>query len=474
MADDNFPQRPQRASQPPVRGAPSSAPQSGSGNDPLAELARLIGRTDPFGEYGRDGEQQAAESAPAMTPQFAGQEIAETAYPAEAYAQGPMPGHGPEAGDGEFDQGPYFPNIPHDDAEEEHFYDDVPPRRRMGILAIAAVFSLAVIGVAGAFGYRALFGDSTPSGPPPVIKADTTPSKVVPAKNKNKDAKSGKLIYDRLANGQQDEKLVSREEQPVDIGKDGPTGATFPPSPTGSTFPPGPGGASSGTIQQQQPSMGNGVVGVEPKKIHTIAIHPDQAANDAPEPLPAAAAPAPKPAPTEAQPPPPAAPKPTPKIAAPAAQPAPQRVVRAEPTARHAPPPRNAPLSLNPNAPVPAPAPVRPPQRPRAAAAPTQLTPARTTATAPITPAASSGAHGYAVQVASRRNEADAQASLRSLQAKYPQQLGGHSPLIRRVDLGAKGIYYRAMIGPFSSAEEASRVCSSLKAAGGDCLVHKI
>ena len=43
--------------------------------------------------------------------------------------------------------------------EEQDFYDDVPPpRRRMGVLAIAAVFALAVIGTAGAFGYRALFG----------------------------------------------------------------------------------------------------------------------------------------------------------------------------------------------------------------------------------------------------------------------------------------------------------------------------
>ncbi len=64
--------------------------------------------------------------------------------------------------------------------------------------------------------------------------------------------------------------------------------------------------------------------------------------------------------------------------------------------------------------------------------------------------------------------------SFHSLQAKFPQQLGGRQPLIRRVDLGAKGIYYRAMVGPFGSAEEASKLCSSLKAAGGQCLIQKI
>ncbi|MGH9693991.1 MAG: SPOR domain-containing protein, partial [Bryobacteraceae bacterium] len=71
-------------------------------------------------------------------------------------------------------------------------------------------------------------------------------------------------------------------------------------------------------------------------------------------------------------------------------------------------------------------------------------------------------------------NEADAQTSFQSLQSKFPQQLGGRSPLIRRVDLGAKGVYYRALVGPFGNADEASQLCSSLKAAGGECIVQKI
>ena len=96
------------------------------------------------------------------------------------------------------------------------------PKRRMGIMAIAAVFALAVIGTAGAFGYRALFGSSGSSTPPPVIKADTAPSKIVPATGEQ-DA-SSKLITDRVADHAQGEKLVSREEQPVEI-KDKPAAA---------------------------------------------------------------------------------------------------------------------------------------------------------------------------------------------------------------------------------------------------------
>jgi len=44
-------------------------------------------------------------------------------------------------------------------------------------------------------------------------------------------------------------------------------------------------------------------------------------------------------------------------------------------------------------------------------------------------------------------------------------------PIIKRADLGSKGVYYRAQIGPFSS-EQARRECDNLKAAGGQCFVQ--
>jgi SPOR domain len=82
-------------------------------------------------------------------------------------------------------------------------------------------------------------------------------------------------------------------------------------------------------------------------------------------------------------------------------------------------------------------------------------------------------ASGYAVQVTSERSESRAQAAFRALKAKYPNQLSGHQPIIRRTDLGAAGIYYRALVGPFASAEKAAKMCSGLKAAGGDCIIQK-
>ena len=80
---------------------------------------------------------------------------------------------------------------------------------------------------------------------------------------------------------------------------------------------------------------------------------------------------------------------------------------------------------------------------------------------------------GYAVQISSQRNEKEVQSSFLALQAKYPNLLGGREPMVRRADLGAKGVYYRTMVGPFVSAEQANELCSNLKAAGGSCIVQQ-
>lgn len=77
------------------------------------------------------------------------------------------------------------------------------------------------------------------------------------------------------------------------------------------------------------------------------------------------------------------------------------------------------------------------------------------------------------VQVSSQRNEADAQASYKALQGKFPTVLGSHTPVIKRADLGDKGVYYRAMVGPFGTPGEASQFCGSLKTAGGQCVVQR-
>ena len=452
MADDRI-QRPMRASQPPMRSAPpSAAPAGASGSDPLAELARLIGQNDPFAEYGRDNARRAAQQqpAPALAPHQDDYAASEAYPPQQNYQQaetfapraqvpGQVPGYAPD--DAGYGHDAEYQTNAHVGAEDHDFYDDAPPRRRLGILVIAAVFALAVIGTAGAFGYRALFGSSAASGPPPVIKAETSPTKIVPAAN-SKDPKSGKLIYDRVAERGQDEKLVSREERPVDR--------------------PPPQDQPAGSIQ---PPTGSGVVATEPKKVHTIAIRPDGTTMADAAPTPVVASPPPPPAAQRVQAADPAPRQPVARAEA-APPPPPQRVAASAPS--------NAPLSLSPDAPEQA-APAPRVTRTAVTAPPTQIAapaPSAPARAAPIS-APSGGGSGYAVQISSQRSEADAQSAFRGLQAKFPGQLGGKQPLIRQVDLGAKGIYYRAMVGPLGS-DEASQLCSSLKAAGGQCIVQRI
>lgn len=77
------------------------------------------------------------------------------------------------------------------------------------------------------------------------------------------------------------------------------------------------------------------------------------------------------------------------------------------------------------------------------------------------------------MQLTSRHSEAEAHAAFKALQSKFPSELGKRAVVVRRADLGAKGVYYRAMVGPFASMEEAASMCSKLKAAGGSCLIQR-
>jgi hypothetical protein len=246
-------------------------------------------------------------------------------------------------------------------------------------------------------------------------------------------------VPDRMAPGDGTEKIVPREEAPVDVNARSGPRVVFPPlNQNGNP----PSVASVAPSALPPASAGNGTLpNNEPRKIKTLTVRGDQPDSSA---QPVAAAP------------PPAAPaKPAPAARA-AATP------RSPPTAANA--SANAPMSLVPqqgNQPEPA-------AEPRARVA--ANTPLQT---APAPAASNSGGGGYLVQVSSQRNEADAQASYRALQSKFPGVLGSRSPVIKRADLGDKGVYYRAMVGPFGSPDEASQFCGSLKTAGGQCVVQR-
>jgi len=414
---------------------PSSA-SPGRDNDPLAELARLIGQDDQFGGTGRASAQartpapqpravpRAAapewqdrtpagddsghdhhdymDEAPETDPRHrAAAPYAEPAYRGEERYEEPRY----ETEGDAYAAGAYAPEEYYDDGQygEEGYEEPAPEKRRGGLMIIAAVVGLVVLGSAGVYGYRAMTGPSAAGGEPPVIRADQTPTKVVPTPPVS-DTQAAKP-YDRVGD-RGGERMVPREEQPVDPNALRPSagpGATAPS--TASVLPPLP--------AQGQPAAVP--MGGEPKKVKTIPIRPDQ----------------------------PVAPQSSPPQMAPQ-QP---RALAAPPAA----PPAAAPPAAAPPAAAPP------------AAAPTRM--ANVPPPAPAAPAS----NNY-VQVSSQTSEADAQASWKALQAKYPAQLSDQRATIVRVDVAGIGIRYRAMVGPFGSRDEANQFCTNFKSAGGKCI----
>ncbi len=445
-------------------------------SDPLAELARLIGQTDPFSNFGRanrpmphepDSYHQ-PEPEPDVEEVSAGppswmqrmtqqqeppqQDFDNSVHPLRRYAAArpaaepdyhetppfaAEPDRHPQVDPARYDDALYGEPDPgaYDARQLDPAYADDPyayqdgydeqtenhrPRRN-GMITVVAVLALAVVGTGGAFAYRTYVG-STRGGEPPIIRADAGPTKIVPAPSSDGVTK----VPDRMAPGGA-EKIVPREEAPVDVNA-GPR-VVFPPL-NQNANPPSAASVAPGAKPPAAPANNGTLAGDEPRKIRTLAVKGD--------PADVAATPAPKPA---------AAPRPVPSPAATARVPSPAANANASAG--------GGPLSLSPQA---------------VQAAPDARTNLASTNAAQT---ASGGGGTYVVQVSSQRSEADAQASYRSLQGKFPSVLGSRPPLIKRADLGDKGVYYRAMVGPFASSEEATQVCGNLKTAGGQCVVQK-
>jgi hypothetical protein len=439
-------------------------------SDPLAELARLIGQADPNADFGQEQAAAPARSYRHQSPppaeadyqteddraagpppwmrrhaeqQPAEPPVARDTHPLRRYAAAhhlPEPTYHtspqvqPEADhESRYDDALYGPvdsdadhaaygSQPHAGYHDDYSYqddyeDDEEERkpRRKGLATVAAVVALAVVGTGGAFAYRTFVG-TTRSGAPPIIKADAGPNKVVPPSAEN----ASKQIQDRMAAGNAAEKLVSREEQPVDvkdIAKAGPR-VVFPPL-NQNANPPSTASVAPGNKLAANGGSAAAVGGTEPRKIKTLMVRADDATAAAAEP-----------------------------VAQQAPVPAPPATTRAAvpPSASNA----NAPLSLAP-----------------------QAAPSRVASVNPTQAEAPAATGGYVVQVSSQRSEADARASFKVLQHKFPSSFGSRTPLIKRADLGSRGVYYRAMVGPFGTSEQAAQFCGNLKSAGGQCVVQR-
>jgi len=435
-------------------------------SDPMWELAQLTGQTDLFGTPAKTP--VPLQSRANVRPQYALAEAAsapewrlrarQEAPPLQEYDEPEQPSpvhlllryaappaiaseqnhHEPQQDAGkqhgliksveqENARDPAYPDDP--SAYRSGYEEEPEPRtRRGGIVTIAAVLALAVVGTGAAFAYRTYVG-SPRSGEPPIITADNSATNVVPAQSDGGASK----IPDRLPPGDGGQKLVSRDEAPVDVNsKSGAALVVFPPLNQNSSPPPV---ASVSPTGPALATVANGTMpNNEPRKIKVLAVKGDAAENGG---ITAGAAA-------------PAKPDPAARSAS-----APTALAQRNPSAAKA--GANAPLTLAPkSAPASDPAP------------PTRLAAINAVQTAP------SAGGDYLVQVSSQKNEADAQASYRALQNKFPTALGSRPPVIKRADLGDKGVYYRTMVGPFGSTEEAAQFCGNLKRAGGQCVIQKM
>lgn len=429
--------------------------------DPLAELARLIGQNDPFADFGRD---QRSQSQPASRAYTGDAALASPSYFDSREKPGAsMQNHTEQQAPPAFIQAGHEHGSYRDSSPLPHdgdFDNAEPSGRGRKFMTKSAVITLAVLGVVGAFGYRFIFADSGTSVPPRVIHANTEPTKVPPPVAA--DAAQSKSTYDRVGERGQGERLTSREEAPVDVNSLPRQGGRNAPAQNanaqwGNAAAPNlPGSASSGGSTAPS-AMG------DPKRVRTVTIRPNQSDADM---APAALTP-------------PTASTPPTQAGRPAPQ-APTAAVQRAPAAapQGAAPAANAPLALNDD---PSPANARrqanTPAQPRPAPAPRQTPPAQEAQPQaqpppqPLAQVTAPKAGGFLVQVSSQRSEAEAQAALRTVQTKFPNVLSGQQTTIRRVDLGERGTFYRAMLGPFANRDQASQVCANLKAAGGDCII---
>lgn len=497
--------------------APPKPPESGrrrGPEDPLAELARLIGQEDPFADFTGGARPRARASLPSPDPRTARQEPRydprhddrererrprdsyrtrsdsdghdrpstrdtrsaysygatprperepeDRAAPADGSsarrlgARDPLPARGKKI-DAAYDTtgaSKYDPEYSDDAYLPEHaeeVLEDAQPRRgRMGLAIVAAVVGIAIVGTAGVFGYRAVYGPSA-GRQPPVIGPQAGPNKVAPPGPTTPE--STKQFTDRV--GGPSERIVPRDETPIDVtARTGqpPVPGTAPAVAPAAAPSPAPASPAVAPAPQQPATITEG-----PRRVRTVTVRADGTV--VADPTPAPAAPAARPG---------APPMAVNTYAPPAVEPAPEApATRGRVTPAPAATP--APVARAPTA-----GPVWPPVAQPTAAQPTGPATAQVrgqtqapTIQTPPPPA------GYVVQVSSQRTEAEAQAAWQNLQARYSSVLAGRQATIRRADLGDRGTFYRAQIGPFGNRDDANQLCQSLKSAGGECVVQR-
>jgi hypothetical protein len=492
------------------------------GDDPLAELARIVNREKPrddsFDDLFRDARGDATD------PRFASAASGSGRGPRRAEPEDEFDFPGAYGSPQTSSDDDYYNDAGYDtagaraewddagDPDDGYPVDDEEENRRQagrGLWAIGAVVGFVILAGSLAYAWRSgLFATATlpgSGGNAPVISASKEPTKVEaqPTVSPTPPAAST-----------EGEQVVAREEQPVELGAPQPGSTDAPrvilPAPNGAA-PPADGAAvapvepaapvvSETPAAEPQPAPAATPTRQEPRRVRTVKVLADgtivtgeapapptgvpslagQAANDslaasadattattAPvasgsttvEPLTSRAVPINDPPKIEEQ----VASVTEEAVLDPATAEAAADAAAGEPIPL--PPPRPA---------VPQRTAAAEPvdqfgSQPLADAAP----PVESAPPAAAETSGSAGGGGFVVQIASAKSEGDAQASLRGLQRRFADVIGNQPANIRRVEIPGKGTFFRVRLGPLSSRDDAVTLCTQLKAAGGDCVVAK-
>lgn len=380
------------------------------------------------------------------------------------------------------------------------------PRRR-GLIIAAVVGAVAVAGGLGALA----FGGKGGSEAPVIVKADNAPIKVKPenpggAVVPNQDNK----VYDSVVKGggakpaePVQPKLVTNTEQPVDLASKAPQSRVVDLSPNGTDAAAGadasgnpaaaaPGSAQATAPQSAQPAApapksedriaqvlqdadkgtNTDVVAVAPRKVKTMMVKPDGSLVPREDPVPAA----PKVAAAEPT-------DPAPQHVAPAGQSDTQQTGTVTPATDQAAdqggdnqPDTVAPLkpaakaeAKAQSANTPAKVPVAPP---RPSDQPVDIVgEVKPDQVASVDPAAAGGG-SWSMQIASQPTVESAQSTYQDLQRRYGSVLAGRTANIVKAEVAGKGTFYRVRV-PAQSRNDAIALCTSYKAAGGNCFVSR-
>ncbi len=344
------------------------------------------------------------------------------------------------------------------DGDDEEHYDYEEPKKRSSIFMVAgALVAAVVVGSGLAFVYQK-FGPAPATQTAAVIKSDSAPAKVKPAEPGGKQfANSDSKVMGRLTengapittsstgagNGADADAGAPRKVSTIAVGRDGSLAAPAPASaeaPAAAAAPPAvavPGLTIVDGFGGRQPP---------PRTVSTTVTPP--------------AAALPPQHPVVVTPPPAATVKPV--VTARAAVPAATDAIDADvtmPGAAEAPPAVKKPAAVPKKKVVDA-----------YGAAASAVTAAGTPPAAAAPPVTSTGGNGYIPVLASvpvsAKSRMDALKQFADMQQKYANVLGDKTPDVQEANLGEKGTYHRLLAGPPGSKEQASQICSQLKAAG--------